>query len=864
MRLRTIAIIAGIVIALPILGLGVFLLTFDANAYKPRIIETVRNATGRELTITGALRVKPALVPTVSVEGVSFANAPWGSRPQMATIRRAEASIALLPLLSGEVRFARIVLVEPDILLERRADGTANWQMGAASAAPAAPRAAGATSQAPAAAPARRAIAVEDFRIEKGRISLHDAVSGRQESVAVAELDGSVPAGDRPISLAGALAWRDVPLKLALSGGALAALIEPGQARPWPIDASIEAAGARIAVKGSLTDPARVAGYDLAVKGSIASLVRLAPLLPDMPLPPLNEVGFAAQLAGQGPAVPAVRALSLRIGGSDLAALRPGLVLRQLEASAPAADQPLAFTLEAMLGVVALRAEGGTGPLAALLPGARAERWPVRLAARVGEAQFSIDGALAEPGDFAGLDALVSLAVPDLAALSPLAGQDLPAIRDIALSARLVEHERRNGFALRDVRASAMGSDVSGEASLLLARQSRVEATLESRLVDLDALMAAMPAGAAPTPGSATAPADRPAPPARDARVIPDTKLPLELLRIVDARLALTVAELRFAGAPYRDAAMRAMLTAGVLDVGELRATLPEGTVRAGLAVDAAQATPTVAARLHAPGLALGALLRQFGVPFAMRGTMELDIDVKGRGDTVRAVAATMDGHAGVAIGQGAIDSRLLDSAVGELWRLMVPGAPRTGEIGVACLATRFDFAGGLGTARALLFDTSAARVTGTGTVNLADERLALRLLPTLRLGGGGLSVPIEVGGSFARPGYRARPEDVLGALGGLASGAGSGAGQGAAAGGPLGAVIGGIVGATRQGAGQLDAEACPAALAIARGSRAEAPAVQPAPAAPAPSSAPSATPAPAPAQPRSPIPGIRLPRLPF
>lgn len=877
MRLRTIGIVAGAVIGLPVAALGVFLATFDANAYKPRIIETVRNATGRELSISGTLHLKLALVPTVTVDGVALANAPWGSRPQMASIRRAEASLALWPLLSGEVRFARILLIEPDILLERRADGAANWEF-KPQAAPAASEPAQATSS-PAPASARRAIAVEDFRIEKGRISLHDAASGSQFAAVLTELDGAVPAGDGPIRLDGAITWQAVPVKLTLRAGSLADLLGPAPARPWPIDATIETAGARLGVQGAIAEPQRFAGYALTVEASAASLPRLAPLLPDVPLPPLNDVRFAARIADRGAAMPAFDTLSLKVGESDLAALRPGLSLNRLEASAAAADQPLSFAAEAVLDGLALSAQGSTGPLAALLPGTRPAAWPIRLDASAGAARIGIEGALAAPSELAGLDARLRLIVPDLSMLSPLAGQGLPVIQDIDVSARLVEHARRNGFALRDLVASAAGGDLEGEVSLLLAQQSRIEARLKSRLIDADALMASLPAPAAAATAAPSSPSPPSPPPAAagDQRLIPDLELPLGALKPLDAELALDVGELRFAASPYRSVVLRATLKSGVLDVRELHATLPEGTVLAGLLVDAARPTPSVGMRLRAPGLALAPLLGRLGVPFAMQGTLGLDIDVKGEGNTVRAVAATLGGHVGAAVGRGTIDSRLLDSMAGELWRLLVPGAPRSGDIGLTCLATRFDFAGGLGTARTLLFDTSVARVSGSGTVNLADERLALRLQSTLRLGGGGLSVPVEVGGSFARPGLRARPEDVLGALGGVAAGAGAGAGQGAAVGGPLGAVIGGIVGAARQGAGNLDSDACGPALAIARGaSGASAPAAQPAPsAAPSPSAAPPASTAPAPSaapppsaapagRPRSPVPGVRLPRLPF
>src|SRR5690606_25426754 len=67
------------------------------------------------------------LPPTLSAEGVRFANMAGGSAPNMAALDALNIRIAPWPLLQGNLRVERIALVNPTILLEISADGRSNW-----------------------------------------------------------------------------------------------------------------------------------------------------------------------------------------------------------------------------------------------------------------------------------------------------------------------------------------------------------------------------------------------------------------------------------------------------------------------------------------------------------------------------------------------------------------------------------------------------------------------------------------------------------------------------------------------------------------------------------------------------------------
>ncbi|MCA9219556.1 MAG: AsmA family protein, partial [Planctomycetales bacterium] len=117
----------GIAIVVLIAAVFIALMTVDVGQYKSVIEEQAKAATGREVKI-GEVSLAISLVPAIVVSDIEFANAPWGSRPQMATVKRVEASAQLLPLLTGTVAISGLKVVDADVILEINRDGKANWE----------------------------------------------------------------------------------------------------------------------------------------------------------------------------------------------------------------------------------------------------------------------------------------------------------------------------------------------------------------------------------------------------------------------------------------------------------------------------------------------------------------------------------------------------------------------------------------------------------------------------------------------------------------------------------------------------------------------------------------------------------------
>ncbi|WP_187830072.1 AsmA family protein [Siccirubricoccus phaeus] len=844
--LRWVLLGLAVLVVVPVAGVAVLLATLDLNAQKPRIAAAVRQATGRELTLAGPISLKPSLVPTLAVEQVALANLPGGSRPQMLEVRQAELELALLPLLSRRVEVRRLVLVGPDIVLETDKDGRPNWAFAPEGGAPAAPPGQVTVPAEPGGGPGFQ-VSVQRVAITEGRLTWRDGASGQSRVLAIPRFEASAQGG--PIGFGGELALDGTAFRLSGETGPMEALFGAPAATPpgtpWPVKLALDAAGARLAVDGSLAEPLAGRGWRGAISAQVPVLEALAPLLPGVTLPPLHGIDLAANVAeaaGAPGGLPTISGLRLTVGESALDPLFPGLKLAAASLALPQPDQNGQVELRGSLGALPFTLAGTLGAPAPLLAG-RPGPWPLDLTLTAANAEARIQGAIAELAKLAGVDLALSLKVPDLGPFAALAGTPLPPVTNIALQARLAERDPgfANGAVLRGLHLTSSAFDAAGDLTVQRAPRPGVQGSLASSRIDLDALRPppspAQPGAAAPAP---------PRPAAADGRVIPDLPLKLDALRGFDAGLRWEIGELHTGGVAIRQVQLVLQAEAGRAQLHLPGATLPGGQLAARLNADVTQDPPRLAGAVYSEGLDLPPLLAALGAPAGTAGRLEMDIDLAGRGRDLRAVAGSADGRIALALTSGHVEQgsgSALARAIGEL-RQAVPqmAGIAQGRIEIACAAARFAVQEGVAHSQALLVDGSLGKVGGGGTANLRDETLALRLELDLALPIPGVNLvriraPVPVTGRFAAPRLdygAAAGSGVLGTAEGLLRTPSN------LADGLLGA-LGGPRGAVPGAGGNLPE--CGPALATVRGGRAGPVPQSAAPRAPASPAAPGTSP---------------------
>ena len=305
---KTISILGVLLIAVVVAAVAV-LSSLDFNDYKGVIAEEAKKATGRDLKISGDLKLNISLTPSLYVDGVTFANAPWGSRPDMVTLKRLEAEVALLPLLSSKVDVKRVVLIGLDLLAETDKQGRGNWQFGAADGKPAA---SAETSSGGGNLPLVRKVRIKDLRV-----TYRDGRTGEQTRLTLPSLDLGADGIDAPLRIA---LQGDVNGEDFYAAGTIASIRQLTAGGEIPLDLKAQALGADMTVRGAIADPRAMTGLavTLSLKGgslseTLATAAKLAPQLASVKMPDLGPYDVSLTVTGSS-AKPSVSNLKVTLG----------------------------------------------------------------------------------------------------------------------------------------------------------------------------------------------------------------------------------------------------------------------------------------------------------------------------------------------------------------------------------------------------------------------------------------------------------------------------------------------------------------------------------------------------------------------
>jgi uncharacterized protein involved in outer membrane biogenesis len=642
----------GLVLVVVVAG-ALFAMTFDPNTQKDRIIDAVRRATGRELVLAGPLKLSMGWTPRLEAEDAALSNRAGGSRPQMATVARLEATVALMPLLSGRIEIESVTLDRPDILLETDAQGIGNWQFQrpVAVAAPGAPSGS-------AGAHAGTVVSVRRLIVKNGRVTWRNEASGRVTIVDVAQATLGFNRSEVTLEADAQTSGQ----KLHVAG--IMVTDGPG---PWPVKASVDAAGAHLALDGAILLPLNAASYRGKLDATVADLAAIGAILKQPDLPKLRDMHVAMRVADGMP-----QDMTLQLGASDLGAYLPGASLAHLDLTMPALGQ------------------AGRVTAAGAMPGGL---WQVS------------SGFIVNPH---------TLALRALSVITP-------------------------------------GADLSGDVAVSRTERWALRGTVLSRRVDADWLRGLQPASATSIADAAPVPAAAAPSPAKKM-LFSDAPLPWGLLRAADADLQFSIGTLRLAGGDYRGLAGHVALLDGALRLDPFAVQAPEGRINGSLAVDASQLRPPVTLALHSAAFALDPLLRAVGLPGGSDATAELDVALTSDGQSWHGLASRLDGHVGLAMVDGSVSNAALAAAIGGLVPKGVGRLDPEGRSFVRCLAVRLDATDGQVNVAGLDLDTNRLDLDGSGTLNLAAETIALRLRPTIRLGGAGILAPVQIDGSLVHP----------------------------------------------------------------------------------------------------------------
>jgi hypothetical protein len=361
-------------------------------------------------------------------------------------------------------------------------------------------------------------------------------------------------------------------------------------------------------------------------------------------------------------------------------------------------------------------------------------------------ARFTAHGTLPRAFDLGLVDAQFKADGADLRDMYYLVGVSLPNTADFHLTGHMARRGDKTQF--DDLKVTSGQSDVEGRVSLETQKNGRtlVRADLNSALMRL-ADVGLRAAGRDPHPD---------APP----RLFSDVQLVSPATRRVDAagkysarRLVLSRVEVSTLSAPFT-------IERGLVKAPAVTGHFMGGDFLMHLDVDANQRPAH--SRIEATGtnLSLAQVPHEAGPP-PYDGSLDLQVQAEGRGDSLHALAADLDGTLRARVVEGTVRASLAELTGVDFRGLSLTLAHNQSAEPVQCAAADFDAHDGIMQVRRLFIDSQKVFITGEGRVLLGPETLDLKLrgepkgLRILRF-----KAPLLVQGTLLQPKFRVDTAD--------------------------------------------------------------------------------------------------------
>lgn len=417
---------------------------------------------------------------------------------------------------------------------------------------------------------------------------------------------------------------------------------------------------------------------------------------PDREPPQIEAVRVSDGRVSYRDAVEGARVDARLVARAPVQEANGGIVL---EAEGEASGEPFRLRLQ------------GSAPLTQLLDAEQA--YPLRVKMQAGEARLAARGQVAPALRDLGLDIDLALSGPDLGAVLGLFGLRAPHTPAFRLQAMLRGAAPR--WEVLELQAGLGASDLSGELTFDIAGAvPTLRGELRSQRLDLRDAEGLI--------------GQRPREP--DPALLPDTPIPVDMLRAAGADLTLQVREVKLPGLPVDAVQGRLRLAGGELRLAPLRLALADGAVEGRVLLDGADDRPRLNMDLALRDLRLERFFPDQGVGDSSHGGINGQLVYEGAGPTVAALVENSAGSLTAFMNEGRLDIlvvELLGLDVAEAVGVLV-GADEQSPNMIRCAAAALVMEEGVLRPEPLVVDTEDSVIVASGYVDLGREQMELHL----------------------------------------------------------------------------------------------------------------------------------------
>lgn len=432
----------------------------------------------------------------------------------------------------------------------------------------------------------------------------------------------------------------------------------------------------------------------------------------------------------------------------------------------PAPVYGIRFDLEGRYEKARIKASGRGGQVISLRD--KVVDYPLQIDLKAGTVAFSAEGFLTNPRALSGLDFDVQLSGNSMADLYDVTGLVLPNTPPFRTRGRLtgsLEPERAVWQYSR-FDGTVGQSDLHGDVRYTSGKpRPRLEGSMISnqlRLADLGPTVGTnrrVGSSDSTTQNTSTRQAKR------SGKVLPDARFAAERWDKMDMDLTFKGRHIiRPQSLPLQDLSVRAVMKNAQLRLAPLTFGIAEGRIESAVDIDGRSAPLKAQIRGNVQGLKLSAMFPKIELMKKSLGRMDGAIALESTGNTLAELLGHGTGEMRLYVREGVLSKQLLELAALNVGSIIVGrlfGEDR--EVRLRCAVADFTVQDGLARTRVVKMSTEDAIVEATGTIDLASEKLDLRIKPeSLEWKFFSLRTPLYVRGTFGDPDVGIEPGPLL------------------------------------------------------------------------------------------------------
>ena len=397
---------------------------------------------------------------------------------------------------------------------------------------------------------------------------------------------------------------------------------------------------------------------------------------------------------------------------------------------------------------------------AAIETGPSAQPWPFDLQVENGQTKISAKGLLQDPTSPRSAKLRLIISGPDMALLRPLIGVSFPPSPAYTFDGGL---DYAAGVYRVTGDAGTIGrSDVEGQVTVLVGngRSADITAALRSRHASFGDIASLLRGGQAPAVRAEAAQGAK-APARTDSDVFPQTALNLPQLDGGALHLTYAARQIEAGSTPFTDLTLHVELAGGGLALQPVSLEVGDGRLSGNLSLSPdSSGIVRAQSSIRLDRVDVARLMRSTGYhgTGALSGTAHL----QGAGKSVAAILGTADGEASFWMENGDLSALLVDFGGLRLGSALLSSLANTRDTPVDCFVADLPLRHGILSTRGLILETANAVTVGSGIVDLARERVDLRLRTQSRhFTIGVLPGPLLISGTLADPSVAPDPAAV-------------------------------------------------------------------------------------------------------